>query len=246
MKLMLSILFKFKKEKPIEHMIAEIQKGNTALQNRLIHEYKPFIAKTVSSVCKRFISEEDDEFSIGLIAFNEAIEKYAVNKGGSFIAFSELIIKRRVIDYIRKEAKVKTVSLEEQEEEEAAQTYLDTRLSMDEFYKQMEQEERKEEIIHYQKVLQEFGISFQELVEQSPKHSDARLNAIKIAKLLAEDRELCAKLFEKKQLPIKQLQSKVHVSRKTLERNRKYIIAITIVLAGDYVYLRDYIKGVLS
>jgi RNA polymerase sigma factor len=243
---MLSILFKFKKEKTIEQTIAEIQNGNTALQNRLIHEYKPFIAKTVSSVCKRFISEKDDEFSIGLIAFNEAIEKYAAHKGGSFIAFSELIIKRRVIDYIRKEAKIKTVALEEQEETEAAQTYLDVRLSMDEFYKQIEQEQRREEIVHYQKVLQEFGISFQELVKQSPKHSDARLNAIKIAKLLAEDRELCTKLFEKKQLPIKQLQSMVNVSRKTLERNRKYIIAIAIVLTGDYVYLKDYIKGVLQ
>jgi RNA polymerase sigma factor len=243
---MLSILLKFKKEKTIEHKIAEIQQGNTELQNRIIHDYKPFIAKTVSSVCRRFINEGDDEFSIGLIAFNEAIEKYSIDKGSSFIAFSELLIKRRVIDYIRKEAKLKTVHIEEEEEKDAVQTYLDTKLSMEEFYKKIEQEQRREEIIHYQKVLKEFGISFQELVEQSPKHFDARLNAIKVAKLLAENRELCTKLFEKKQLPIKQLQSMVHLSRKTLERNRKYIIAITIVLTGDYVYLKDYIKGVLQ
>jgi RNA polymerase sigma factor len=243
---MLSILLKFKKEKTIEQEIAEIQQGNTELQNRIIRDYKPFIAKTVSSVCRRFINEGDDEFSIGLIAFNEAIEKYSIDKGSSFIAFAELLIKRRVIDYIRKEAKLRTVHIEEEEEKDTAQTYLDTKLSMEEFYKQIEQEQRREEIIHYQKVLKEFGISFQELVEQSPKHFDARLNAIKVAKLLAENRELCTKLFEKKQLPIKQLQNMVHLSRKTLERNRKYIIAITIVLTGDYVYLKDYIKGVLQ
>ncbi|RAK23082.1 RNA polymerase sigma factor [Anoxybacillus vitaminiphilus] len=243
---MLSILLKFKKERTIEQEISEIQQGNTDLQNRIIHDYKPFIAKTVSSVCKRFINEGDDEFSIGLIAFNEAIEKYSIDKGSSFIAFAELLIKRRVIDYIRKEAKLRTVHIEEEEEKDTAQTYLDTKLSMEEFYKKIEQEQRREEIIHYQKVLKEFGISFQELVEQSPKHFDARLNAIKVAKLLAENRELCTKLFEKKQLPIKQLQSMVHLSRKTLERNRKYIIAITIVLTGDYVYLKDYIKGVLQ
>ena len=49
--------------------------------NELIDSYKPFIAKTVSSVCKRYIHESDDEFSIGLIAFNEAIQKYIPKKG---------------------------------------------------------------------------------------------------------------------------------------------------------------------
>jgi RNA polymerase sigma factor len=38
----------------------------------------------------------------------------------------------------------------------------------------------------------------------------------------------------------------VKVSRKTIERNRKYIIAIALILIGDYVYLKDYIKGVLE
>jgi RNA polymerase sigma factor len=52
-------------------------------------------------------------------------------------------------------------------------------------------------------------------------------------------------LFRKKQLPIKQLQNMAEVSRKTIERNRKYIIAVAIILAGDYVYLKEYIKGVL-
>ncbi|ATA59272.1 RNA polymerase sigma factor SigI [Geobacillus stearothermophilus] len=56
------------------------------MRNELIEQYKPFIAKTASSVCKRFIREEDDEASIGLIAFNEAIEKYAPHKGGSFLS----------------------------------------------------------------------------------------------------------------------------------------------------------------
>jgi len=35
-------------------------------------------------------------------------------------------------------------------------------------------------------------------------------------------------------------------SRKTVERNRKYIIAMAIIITGDYVYLKDYLKGVLN
>ncbi len=38
----------------------------------------------------------------------------------------------------------------------------------------------------------------------------------------------------------------VSVSRKTIERNRKYIIAIALILSGDYVYMKDYLKGVLE
>ncbi|MCR2848210.1 RNA polymerase subunit sigma, partial [Weizmannia coagulans] len=93
----------------------------------------------------------------------------------------------------------------DEDEENSAQTYLDTKLSMDEFYKQVEQEHRREEIIHYQQVLKEFGIHFHDLIEQSPTHKDARINAINVAKLLVEDEEMLEWLFRKKQLPIKQL-----------------------------------------
>jgi RNA polymerase sigma factor len=245
-KSMFSILFSLKKERTIEQKVKEIQQGNQTLRNQLIQQYKPFIIKTVSNVCKRFIREEDDELSIGLIAFNEAIEKYEPHKGGSFISFAELLIKRRLIDYIRKEARVRDIVLDTDEDDEnAVQTYLDTKLSIDEFYKQIEQEQRREEIIHYQQVLKEFGIHFHDLVEQSPKHRDARINAINVAKLVVDNKELLKQLFQKKQLPIKQLENMAEVSRKTIERNRKYIIAVAVILAGDYIYLKDYIKGVL-
>ncbi|MED4299928.1 RNA polymerase sigma factor SigI [Geobacillus stearothermophilus] len=237
-----------KRERTLERTVEEIQQGNEALRNELIQQYKPFIAKTVSGVCKRFIREEDDEASIGLIAFNEAIEKYAPHKGGSFLSFAELLIKRRLIDYIRKEARTRDAvwyTEDREDGEQTAQAYLDAKLSVDEFYKQIEQEQRREEIIHYQQVLKQFGIHFHDLVEQSPKHKDARLNAIRVAQLLVEKEELLGLLFQKKQLPIKQLETMASVSRKTIERNRKYIIAVAVILAGDYIYLKDYIKGVL-
>jgi RNA polymerase sigma factor len=66
------------------------------------------------------------------------------------------------------------------------------------------------------------------------------------AKLLIEKEELREILLTKKRLPIKQLEELVDVSRKTLERNRKYIIAMALIFTSDYVYLKDYIKGVLE
>ena len=53
---MLGLLFMPKKrKKSLEETVKLIQQGNAALNNELIESYKPFIAKTVSSVCKIYI-----------------------------------------------------------------------------------------------------------------------------------------------------------------------------------------------
>lgn len=247
---MLGLLFLTKnKKRTLEESVRLIQQGDHSLLNEIIDAYKPFIAKNVSSVCKRYIYETDDEFSIGLIAFNEAIEKYSAERGSSLLSFAEVIIKRRVIDYIRKQTKDQHVSIDltySSIEEESAGMVIVNELSLEEYKKKSDEEIRKEEIIQFQILLTSFDLSFSDLVENSPKHADARENAIKVAKLLVENKELRDSLYEKKRLPIKQLEKMVNVSRKTIERNRKYIIAIALILSSDYVYLNDYLKGVLE
>ncbi|MBP2239893.1 RNA polymerase sigma factor [Cytobacillus eiseniae] len=247
---MLSMLFMAKKQKKsLEETVLLIQQGDDQLLNELIQSYKPFIAKTVSSVCKRYIHESDDEFSIGLIAFNEAIQKYNSDKGNSLISFSEILIKRRVIDYIRTQVKYqnikRTIDHDLNEDDQSGKA-IENDLSIDAFRKMTEEERRREEIIQFTKILQKFDLSFQDLLEQSPKHADARRNAMLVASKLVENEKLKESLIEKGKLPIKQLEKEVSISRKTIERNRKYIIAISLILIGDYVYLKDYIKGVLK
>ncbi|WML51812.1 RNA polymerase sigma factor SigI [Neobacillus sp. PS3-12] len=250
MRMMLSLLFMTKKKKrTLEEAVILIQQGDQALLNETITSYKPFIAKTVSSVCKRYIHESDDEFSIGLIAFNEAIEKYMPERGRSLLSFAEVLIKRRVIDYIRKQTKSQHISYDFDgtvNDEESPGTAIVNELSFEEYKKKKEEDIRKDEIVHFSELLRTFELSFSDLVENSPKHADARKNAILIARILVEHTDLRNLLLEKKRLPIKQLEEMVDVSRKTIERNRKYIIAISLILLGDYMYLKDYIKGVLE
>jgi len=247
---MLGLLFISKKKKiSLEETVLLIQQGDRDLLDNIIAAYKPFIAKTVSSVCRRYIYETDDEFSIGLIAFNEAIEKYSVERGSSLLSFSEVIIRRRVIDYIRKQTKNQHISIDitnPLQEEESAGSVIVNELSLDDYYKKNDEQLRKEEILQFQTLLKSYDLSFSDLVENSPKHADARKSAIMTAKLLVEDDELKKIFMEKKRLPIKQLEPMVDVSRKTIERNRKYIMAIALILSSDYVYMKDYIKGVLE
>ena len=105
------------------------------------------------------------------------------------------------------------------------------------------QSDRKEEIKEFNKALEEFGLSFDELVKVSPKKKDARNRAKDIAKVIAQDYELTRYLIDNKLLPLKQLEKMCSISRKTMERQRKYIIAIVLVLTGDYTYLKEYITG---
>jgi RNA polymerase sigma factor len=239
-----------RKSKTLEEKVLLIQQGDVTLRDDLILAYKPFIAKSVSSICKRYINENDDEFSIGLIAFNEAIEKFSIDRGNSLLSFADILIKRKVIDYIRQQARgPQTVSVNfesESLEEEGARSTIEDEISIEDYRKRTEEQLRKDEIVQFQQVLLEFGLSFEDIVEQSPKHADARKNAIEIAKIIIDNDDLKQQLLDKKRLPIKQLEKLVSLSRKTIERNRKYIIAISLILMGDYMYLREYIKGVLE
>ncbi len=69
---MLGLIFTpLKKKRSLEEKILKIQQGDSNLRNELIHSYKPLLLKRLT-VCNRYINESDDEFSIGMIAFNEA------------------------------------------------------------------------------------------------------------------------------------------------------------------------------
>lgn len=234
------------KERPLEDMINSAKDGDQEVQNYLLKMYQPYIAKCVSEVCKRYIDpKRDDEFSVGLFAFNEAIQTYSAEKGSSFLSFAKLVVKRKVIDYIRFVQKTpKTASLDESYDEEKMENPLEI-VAANEIYQEEQQNwYRREEIADFTDKLEVYKLTLTELTESSPKHRDARESAIRTAKTLFDDKALREYVQLKKRLPIKELVKRVDVSKKTLERNRKYILAIFIVLSEDYLYLKDYLKGV--
>ncbi|HEX3030766.1 MAG TPA: RNA polymerase sigma-I factor, partial [Bacillota bacterium] len=190
-----------------------------------------------------------DEVSIGLIALNEAINTFDPKKSSNFLAFAETTIRSRLIDYYRKEnrnSKVVPISALESDDEgnQDRLSILTARQALAEFQAKGEAADRRSEIVAYAQVLNEYGISFAELVEISPKHDDARRRAVEAAYLIAESPDLRAHLLTKKELPLKVLTEMVDVSRKTLERQRKYIIAIVLVLVYEFSHLKEYVKAI--
>jgi len=229
-----------------EQIVERIKQGDLRLRNQFITDYQPFIAKVTSQFCKRYIDpSRDDEFSIAMNAFNEAINQYDSQKGRPFLSFSETVIRRRLIDYLRKEQRLQQTpfsSFEMEDEEENIVNPLEIRQAVESYEYERIAEERRSEIIDLDRRLMEFDIRFGDLVEASPKHVDSRQTLFSIGRMLAEERELMDLLQSKKMLPIKELMARVKVSRKTLERNRKYIIAIALIYSGSYPYLQEYLR----
>lgn len=82
------------------------------------------------------------------------------------------------------------------------------------------------------------------MVEASPRHRDSRQSLFRAAGILAADQGLMQYLWDKKQLPLRELVKKTGIKRKTLERRRKFIIMTALILnrPEEFIYLRSYIN----
>ncbi len=213
-------------------------------RNQLIQDYTPFVLKVASQKTGRFLRPGvDEEISVALLAFNEAITAYDGQRG-SFLSFSQTVIQRRLVDYFRRDrGRQNEIALSEFEEDDQTlhePNPLD-RVAQATWGMQQEQEARRLEIEEYAKVLQQFHIGFSELARVAPKHRDSRDRAISIARAVARREEYRRALVDHGELPVKSLVEEFQVSRKLVERNRKYIIAVALILMHDFPYLQGYV-----
>lgn len=240
-------LFKTKTKQTINELAQKAKVGDEEVLSDLLFAFTPFIKKTASFICKRPIDEHDEEFSVAMNGFHEAVMAFDSLKDASLQTFAHLIIKRRMVDFIRKEAiRNEKVLLMQASEEEAAtseQHFLMDKQSISTYIEEQRTATRREELSRYRELLAVFNLSFEELTKVAPKHADARKTAFQIAQIIAETEEFYDHLMKTKQLPLKEIEAIVEVSRKTLERHRKYMIAVVLLLNSDFVYIKEYVKG---
>lgn len=231
----------------LDTLVQRARTGDEEARAELLEAYSPFVLRVASQTAKRYIHRDhDDEYSIAMLAMNEALDRFDPDKNASFLNFAETVVKRRLIDYFRSQRSNQPVSLwsefDVQDDEDNVVNYAEVESAVAAHAKVVEQRDRQDEIAQYASELVDFGLSFGDLVELAPKHADARANAMEVARLIAAEADLKSFVFRKKALPLKDIEERVSVSRKTLERQRKYIIAIVVLLSGDYQYLQEYVR----
>ena len=221
----------------LEDRVVKIRDNNSEV-NKLISEFKPFIASVAQKRVGKFLQYGvDGELSVGLSAFKEAMDSYDGARG-KFLSFARMVISMRLIDYFRKQSREKTSSLDNDSQSDNT---LD-QSSMERYRINDENEKRILEIIQYRTELKKWGISLEELAEISPRREDLREQYKMVARIIVNSSSILDTLLKTKRLPIKEIEEVISIHRKKLERGRIYIIAMVLAIVGNLSYV-DICRG---
>ena len=225
-------------------IMAEEAKSDEKTMNVLIEKYEFFILKCASSATRRYISKNDDEWSVALLSFTEAIKNYSMEKG-SFLNFAELVIRRRIIDFSRSQSKYASEisinpSLFNSESDEDDDN-VSIKIAVAEKLSENIDNSLKLEIELANDVFSSYGFSFFDLSECSPKAKKTKKACAMIVAYIIQNPILVSNIKVKKLLPISIIKKNIKIPQKIIERHRKYIIAAVEIISGDYPYLVEYI-----
>jgi RNA polymerase sigma factor len=200
--------------------------------NELIEKHMPFIIKSISDVTGRYVScENDEELSVGLLGFHEAIERYD-NEKGHFLSYAKLVIGSRIKNYLKSENKHQHSSLEDLLDKglEIKDEYLDDNGIL------------LEEINKLKNEISSFGFTLEDLANEAPKQQATRKNAITLSEEISKEEELTSFMYLKKRLPIKRIVLQFSVTEKVIKRSKKFIISVVIIFDKNLSALRNWIR----
>ncbi len=217
----------------------QIQKAQTNVKerDRLLTEYLPFIRKQISGFLGHGLEYEDLQ-SIAMLVFVNCIYQYEENRG-TFLSFASRCIRNRLLDELRKQKAYQSHLFPiEKEEDEQIQT---TSEAVCIYNRYREQEALKEEILCLTESLKNYKISWNELSIICPKQKRSRQQCNYLARLLVENEKWKQDFLTDQKLPRAQLAKMAGISEKTIEKHRKYIVAVALILLGDYPSIKSFL-----
>lgn len=215
-----------------------IAKRNSDEIEQLLKDYLPFIKKQLSNFTDVDI-EYDDMLSIAMLTFVNCIKQYDEGKG-NFLSFSSICIKNRLIDEYRKSSKYKAKIITYDNSSNDSKIY-DKVSSFSKYNKDLEKENLNNEIDSLSMELSNFNIAFMELPKICPKQNKARIRCLELAKEVTSDLEMKTTFLNNHKIPQLELAKRFNISTKTIEKHRKYIVTLIILLLGDYPSIKSFL-----
>jgi RNA polymerase sigma factor len=220
--------------------IPAIQSGDKGLRERFLESGLPFVRREVRRFTRSFFVDQEEEFSVGLEAYNQAIDSYRIERGVPFEAYARLLIRNRLLDADRhNRTKVPTVSLSEKPSEDGLaleETLADPRSG------QVQDDlEYKEAVFQLELDLSRFGLDLAGVAGRFPKHLDSRLLCIRVARCLSEDELLHGRMMQESRLPGTELSRRCGIPLKTVERNRASIVLLALLMRSELRLIHTYI-----
>ncbi|BCV24042.1 sigma-70 family RNA polymerase sigma factor [Gelria sp. Kuro-4] len=229
----------------VSSLVERARQGDAAARHELLASHQEYILKVVSWRCGRPVDCHSDEYSIGLMAFNEAIESYDPARGAAFLSYARRVIAARLADHYRRDrARGREVPLEVTGPEGETETHPGVISAAEEASaRERERRERLEEITAFCAELAAYGLTLEDVAAACPRHRDARARLLKAGAALAASPALLAHLKRTRQVPLKELAELTGLSYKLLERGRRYLLAVALIRANpDYAHLAGYVE----
>lgn len=183
-------------------------KNNSTYLESFIKDNEAFIINVASKITGKYITKSSEQWSVSLSAFCEAVKNYSLEKG-HFYSFAKLVIKRRLVDYIKSQSKYnnETPVNPYDFECDSNENFEDKQISYSQIanISYTPKNDIKYEIEAITEVLKEYNISFCDLADVSPKSQKTKKACSLAIVCIIKSHDLFAELKSKKTLPIKKL-----------------------------------------
>ena len=227
-------------EHEIVRSVAAAQKDAQAA-DALVRQYLPFIKAETAKFLKRIpVEGKDDEFGIAMFAFHEAAMAYQSGRG-SFLKLAAAAIRNRLIDYQRMEQRhAGHISLDQTVDGDAeGRTLLETiDTGHDEIAHRQELGAAQEEIMQFARELAQYGLRLTDIAENCPKLAACH----RVLSCAREHPAYLEQLTATGKLPIAVLSAESGVDRKTMERHRKYLVALLLAFTNGFEIIRGHLR----
>lgn len=219
--------------------------GNVDAADALIKKYLPFIkAETAKCIKRAPIEGSDDELGISMLAFYEAILAYRKTRGG-FLKFAATAIRNRLIDYYRREKRhTGEISLETPLGDTADADVLSDKIAdqKNSVEEMTEASAAREEIEKFADELRTYGLSLSDVAACCPKQERTLLACQRALEYAKQNPAILEELTQSKRLPIMRLSMETGIEKKTLERHRRYIVAIMLAYTNGFEIIRGHLS----
>lgn len=216
----------------MEQRVLAARQSRQAMES-LLTDYLPLLKRLASQYGPGL--DYDDRLSLSMVAFMDAARKYEPERG-AFLAFAEICVRNRLTDESRRERQHGSRLVPLAAENELAVP--------DPCARTLEQQALSEEIAALDRRLRDFGISFADLPKVCPRQKGARNRCLQMAFYVVYHEDLRQSFLSSGRLPQRELAQQFGLSLKTLEKYRKYIATLIVLLLGDYPDIRAFLpKG---
>ena len=231
------------RDKNTENMKALDAAKCSEAKNSFLTREQEHILHLTARILKHTVTMSDDEWSIALIATGEAIDSYDETRG-NFWNYASLVIKSRLLDHYRSSAKESellvssdTFSVDPDDDEGALGLQIEVR----EKTAVVIDTSLRDEIAAFTEELAGCGIDLFDLPASAPRAAKTKAICADILKAFFTPPPLTDELKRTKNLPVKSILGRIKVTRKLIDRHRKYLVAAALIKAGDYPGMADYL-----